>query len=93
MIYLLIGIVWVGVLVYVNELVSKHYGRLELSESVVQLINVIWCDIDQDGKYYALAEDWYTGTRVFRFGDSSKQAQDNARRELKRILDDVALCA
>ena len=51
MIYLLIGIVWVGVLVYVNELVSKYYGRLELSKGVVQLINVIWCDIDQDGRY------------------------------------------
>ena len=93
MIYLLIGIVWVGVLIYVNELVSKYYGRLELSEGVVQLINVIWCDIDQDGRYYALAEDWHTGTRVVRYGDNSKRAQDNARSELKRILSDAALHA
>ena len=91
--HLLAGLVWIGLLVYFNEVVSKFYGRLKLNEGVVELINVIWCDIDKDGRYYALAEDWNTGTKVCRFGDSPKQAQDNARGELKRILNDAILSA
>ncbi len=84
---------WPGLLIYFNEVVSKCYGRLELSEGVVELINVIWCDRDKDGRYYALVEDWNTGTKVCRFGDGPEQAQENARRELKRILIDATLSA
>jgi len=91
--HVLAGMIWIGLLIYFNEVVSKLYGHLDQSDGVVWIINIIWCDIDKEGRYYALAEDWNTGTQVCRFGDSPEQAQDNARRELKRILNGATLRA
>lgn len=93
LLHVLVGIVWIGALIYFNEVVSKLYGHLEQSDGVVGLINVIWCAKDEDGRYYALAEDWDTGIKAHRFGDSPEQAQDNVRRELKKILNDATLRA
>jgi len=91
--HILVGIVWIGLLIYTNEKVSKYFGQFDQSDGTVELINIIWCDIDKDGKYYALAEDWNTGTKVYQFGDSPKQAQENARKKLKGILKDATLSA
>ena len=89
--HILVGMVWIGLLIYFNERLSKFYGQFDQSDGVAGLINIIWCDIDSNGKYYALAEDWNTGIKVCRYGKSPKQAQDNARKELKRILNDATL--
>ena len=91
--HLLVGMVWIILLIYCNEVVSKRYSPFDQSNGSAGLINIIWCEIDENGRYYALAEDWDTGTKVCRFGDNPKQAQDNARKELKRIVGDKFLRA
>ena len=84
--HLLVGIIWIILLIYFNEILSKRYAPFNRSDESAGLINIIWCDINDDGRYHALAEDWETGLKVCRIGDSPKQAQDNARKELKRIV-------
>ena len=91
--HLLVGIGWIILLIYFNEVLSKWYAPYDHNDGSVGLINIIWCEINEDGRYYALAEDWNTGLKVCRIGDSPKHAQDNARKELKRIVNDKFLRA
>ena len=65
---------------------SKSFSHISHSDDEGSMINILWCDQDQEGKFYAFVEDWNTGINVCRFGNSRKHAQENACRELKRII-------